>query len=417
MSLKHINSKKSRNITITNLNENNKFPFQLNRIFSINNLRRANTMQYIKKSFYNSNKNFSTKNNDGNNILFTHKSNKDSSLINQIILSKKQKKHFIINNEKPNDSLLDRYDNYFKKNDLNLKEIKLNKNEHNNKSNNIKKELYNSNNSENKKYYNCFLCERIYRKVELLFPECKIHPFCKNCLYLYFKNLSENKDLNLKCPEKDCYYNINLDILKNIIDEKNYNELYENKGYKNKKKKYLKKIINKESIVYNKNSILEINTVDSLIKSINDKKNYCPKCQMPIYETSNNYYKCLNCYYKKCKFCLKEYTITHLINNEKDYCKVYYRSPKPKINYIKIYFMQLIYVFAIYFLCIISTFILPLHFCKHKFKIDDKKIQSKCFYIKIFLSYALSIIIMIIIIPFIIILFPYFPYFIAFLDF
>ena len=77
MSLKHINSKKSRNITITNLNENNKFPFQLNRIFSINNLRRANTMQYIKKSFYNSNKNFSTKNNDGNNILFTHKSNKD----------------------------------------------------------------------------------------------------------------------------------------------------------------------------------------------------------------------------------------------------------------------------------------------------------------------------------------------------
>ena len=33
-----------------------------------------------------------------------------------------------------------------------------------------------------KKYYDCFLCERTYKKEILFFPECNIHSFCKECI-------------------------------------------------------------------------------------------------------------------------------------------------------------------------------------------------------------------------------------------
>ena len=411
MSSNHINFKKITNITISKLNQQYKFTFQLKPLDSLKYIKRSNTMPYIKKTIHNNKKNTLAK--ISNIILITNNSNDDTSQIKEISLPNK-KKGVNIYIENPNNNYLDKDNNLMKKNDIEQEQLYKNDSININDNEMI---LNNNNNKENKKYYNCFLCERTYEKEILFFPECEIHPFCKGCLYLYYKVLTENKNLDLKCPVKNCLYNVDLDKLNRIIDIDDFNELKNSKSYKKENKNHPKNKNKNNTFVYFKNSVLEIDSKESLVQSIKDKKKYCPKCLMPIYKSNNNFYKCLNCYYKQCKFCSKEYTNTHLICNEKDYCKVYLRSTKPKRNYIKIFFKQLILVLGIFILCIFSAFIIPFQFLKKKFKIENNKIKNKSFYIKIFFSYCLSIIIMIIIIPFIIILFPYFPYFIAFLDF
>jgi hypothetical protein len=267
MSSNHINIKKITNITISKLNQQYKFTFELKPLDSLKYIKRSNTLPLFKKPIHN-NKNALTKIN--NIILITNNSNDDTSKIREISLPN-EKNGVNINIENPNSNYLDKGNILTKKNDL--KEEQLYKNDSININDKTEKILNNNNNKENKKYYNCFLCERTYKKEILFFPECEIHPFCKECLYLYYKVLTENKDLDLKCPVKNCLYNVDLDKLNRIIDIDDFNELKKAKSYKKENKNHLNNKNKNNTFVYFKNSVLEVDSKESLAQSIKDKKN------------------------------------------------------------------------------------------------------------------------------------------------
>lgn len=409
-----------------------------NRVY-INNDQRCYSIQNATKSFHNFRKKNLYNNNGLNKIFNKQKNNREISInkpqyyklnLNNNSILKNQKSYEtsynIINNNNSKNMFkrTNPNNNYkFKKQNLYIEDSK-NKNLKEKEDQKEKIKDQNQNNDEDNKikndnkYGTCYSCERAYKKELLFCSECKIHYFCKSCLNLHYARLFENEIPNLECPVYTCHYNIDIDQFKNVINENNFKALFRNKTNKKNKRYNLTKILKKNTSNNIKNSIIEINSKDQLIRSIKDKKNYCPKCNFLIYETNSHFYKCLYCNYKKCKYCLKEYTRTHLISNEKDYCKVYCRTKKDdNTNYVKQYFRQLIFVLAIFFLCILGSFILPFNFFKHLFKVENKKIKNNYLFIKIFFSYIFSIIIMITIIPIIILLFPYFPSFVAFLDF
>ena len=362
------------------------------------NYKRCNTMEYLIKSQQNMKEQKLIKKHSKN--LFSMKLDKNSIIfpINKNIENKSTNNYF-------QNKLVNNIQKIENKNNI-LKQIEIKD------KNKAKKE--------NNKYCTCFLCERSYKKESLFSAKCKIHYFCKDCLNSYFKGLKENENLsqNLECPIYNCHYNFDLDKHKDIFDPKMLIEISKSQPIKNKK--YKKNNISiQRSEIYTQKSTIQINTKDELIKTFKNKNYFCPKCLKSIafYKTNTHFYKCLNCSNKICKYCHKEYTPTHLVINEKDYCKVYYRVKNDrKKNYLKIFLKQLLLVFSMFILCFLISFFLPFHFCKNQLKINNKG-ENKNNCPKLLLCYILSIIIMIIIFPFIIILYPYFPYFIASLDF
>ena len=272
----------------------------------------------------------------------------------------------------------------------------------------------------NNEYKSCFLCERTYLQKELFCSKCNIHLFCKLCLNLIFKKISESDIPSFECPESHCNFEFDLDYLKHIIDEKIYSKLCMIKiDDKNKSSRNTIKEINvQKSLPFTQRSIIELMSRNEFKNSVREKKLFCPKCEKSenYYLSGSHFYKCLFCNCKICKYCCKEYTRTHLISNMPDTCKVYLRiNGYHKKSIFYLYLKQLIFVIAIYILCIIISFIKPLNFCKKKFSIY-KNNNNKNLCLKLCFSYIISIMIMIIIFPFIIILLPYFPSFIQFID-
>ena len=265
---------------------------------------------------------------------------------------------------------------------------------------------------ENKRYGICFLCERTFPKSCLISSECKIHFFCQYCIKNYFKGLIKKNIENLKCPLMSCNHKFNLDKIKIIFDDNDYKVLQNIKDNNIYHKVSITEKSESKIRFYRKESVIEIGSKNELMEIMSDKKCFCPNCftDIAFYKTTTHFYKCLNCNYKICKYCHKEYTSTHLISNEKDYCKVYCRSSyNSNKNCLKKFLKQLIFVIVTFVLSLLAAFFVPFHFWNNIMKNMNK-------YSKFFLSYFLSFIIAIIIIPFLIILFPYFPCFIAFLD-
>ena len=357
-------------------------------------LKRVNTMNYIIKSFYN-NKG-KNKNNINSPINPSFELKEKSNILS---INKNNKNIENKSNKNAENKIINDLNNENQNNILNQIEIK-NKNEQKNEEKN------NLNKNKNKNKFNtCFLCERSYKKELLFSSECKVHSFCKDCLNSYFKGLKENLTQNFECPVYNCHHHFDLDKYKDIFDDITYNDI--TKSNKNNELKKNEISIHKFEI-YTQKSYIYMNSKNELMDVIKDRHYFCPNCfkSIAFYKTNTHFYKCLNCSYKICKYCHKEYTSTHLISNEKDYCKVYYRvRNNRKKNCFKIYLKQLLFVLSMFILCFFISFFVPFNFYKNKLKIH------------IILSYIFSIIIMIIIIPFIIILFPYFPYVIAFLDF
>ena len=273
----------------------------------------------------------------------------------------------------------------------------------------------------NDEYRACFLCERTYLQKELFCSKCNIHLFCKLCLNLIFKKILESDIPSFECPESNCNFEFDLDYLKHIIDEKIYSKLCMiKKDDKNKSSRNTIKEINvQKSIPFTQRSIIELMNRNEFKNFVGEKKLSCPNCEKSenYYLSCSHFYKCLFCNYKICKYCFREYTKTHLISNMSDTCKVYLRiNGYHKKSIFYLYLMQLIYVIAIYILCIIISFIKPLNFCKKKFNIyKNNNNNNLC--LKLFFSYIISIITMIILLPFIIVLLPYFPSFIQCIDY
>ena len=384
--------------------------------FKIKNINKANSMKSILKPSFNIKKN-SFKNNDIKEIVEREIPKALNSSISREHLKKNDSFNLANQNNLYNNILTIKAN---KENNIINNNLKIEKKDNNLEKNEISNCISSQDKKTNKKsdYGECFLCERTYKLQILFSSKCQIHRFCKECLNSYFEGLiKNNKNLSLECPLNNCNDNFELKELQKILDENIYNEISLVKTYNKSKSVNIneRNLSKRNSLLYSKRSVVDMNSKDELMKSLKDIKYFCPKCLMNIalYKTNTHFYKCLNCNYKICKYCHKEYTPTHIISNEKDYCKVYCRTEKNnKKNYFKLYLIHLIFVFVMYILCFVAAFICPFKFFKNKLNI---KRENKYICLKI-ISCIISIFIMIILLPLIILFLPYFPYFIAIFD-
>ena len=377
--------------------------------------------------FSNSNNNsnsFSDINNNLNNILASKK-NMNKNLITNITLKD------LSNNDninRINDKNIDKISDSMKqKNNKNLIE--------NEKLNNIYEKYINISSYDKM----CIICERTYSGNKKIFSaKCNNHYFCRDCLKVYLQNLIEKGSKNMKCPLFKCKYDFELYILENILDKKYYRILLEKNNndeedektiIDDNKKNNLNLKINpkfnnkfKKMELYQNKNIFQVNPCFDLynIKKLGD--GFCPKChEESLFGLSFTFFKkCLNCGYKCCKYCNKQFTNNHLIINDKRHCKVYYRRGKKSFSSINPFFkfvIQIIYIIGIYFILLYYFFILVNNILFLLLRIEKKKKKYSCgLYIKYFLSYFFSSFIYLMIVPFLFILIPFFPILISLID-
>ena len=223
-----------------------------------------------------------------------------------------------------------------------------------------------------------------------------------------------------------CKYDINDIFLKKILDNHCYQILFNNENEEEKKTNmgdipmpimlhFKNKQIFRNELYYKQN-VIDVSSNLDLYYIRKSKDEYCPKCnEHCIFRKTNTFfYKCLNCGFKICKYCNKEFTNIHLVLNDYNHCKVYYRRKKD-FSSNKIFFnifFQMIYTVGMFLILITFCFFLINNFFVIIFGIHDKNKN----YLRFIFSLIFSFLVYLIIIPFLIILIPFFPNIIALSD-
>ena len=296
-------------------------------------------------------------------------------------------------------------------------------------------------------YDKCLICERAFSIINLCCSECNKHFFCRRCLKNYCREKIEKGEKRMKCPITKCKYNIYEEFLKSILSEDYYHLLYrKSKSLKSDDKTiesdnisrnkfdkfeiFSKKIkhnsIDKKKRIklYNNKHVIDINSNIMLYNMSKYKDEYCPNCseQTLFCHTSTLFNKCLNCGFKICKYCNKKFTKTHLIFNCEDHCTIYFRkigNNSLQNNYFYDYFMQLIYVIAMFYITFAFCFLSIFNFLGFIFRMRKNK-ENVCmcliYRLKYFLCILISVVLFIIIFPILFIWTPYFPSIIALID-
>lgn len=309
--------------------------------------------------------------------------------------------------------------------------IKVKNNSIQDNKNSIKNSNNNNNNKpqtilgENTVYEKCFLCERTYLKSTLFSAECNKHFFCQSCFGSYYKGLLNNGVANLKCPITKCNYKITKNTLKIILDETDYDHFISllpiNENEKSNEVRNNLVIKEFDDEIYNNKHVIDvINSSDEFYNFLQNKNVNCPKCKKHtlFYKSNAYFYKCVNCCYKICVYCFKEYTPTHMFRNENDYCRVYYRSKNfgNKRKKFTQYFLELFLVIVMYYFCFYASFLFIIKLNKKLFLL--RKDDNFCGKIVKYLFVSLfSLVFFIIIIPFIVVCYPYFPIISSLLDY
>ena len=290
--------------------------------------------------------------------------------------------------------------------------------------NKISKNLINIKKIEDEDYYNCSICEYSCLESKMFLPECNIHYICKRCTRNYYEDIIDDGIKELFCPFLQCKRKVNFDKLKSFISSNHYARIsqpFVNTENLEENKIILSKIKSDYNIQdierYSKRHVIDVNSNKILYnyKGINEK--FCPFCnELTLFtQTNNHFYKCLNCLTKVCKYCFKEYNITHFDMSNPNNCKVFHRFDEVNLNKrnkFLLFLLEIFFVIASYYLTFIGIFICLRDCFFIIFNINKK---ANCF--KHIFSYCFSIIIFILIIPFIIIIFPFFPFISAIFDF
>ena len=277
---------------------------------------------------------------------------------------------------------------------------------------------------------NCYICEKPFYLNRLYCADCGIHYLCRKCLKNYYEDYIENKNNSkiLKCPNTICDKKINYDIIKPIISE-SHQQIYE---------KDENNIINKNDFIlgnikldikhndnnvkmYTEKHVLDISSNMNFFMFKKSKDIFCPKCLNPnlFSKTNNHFIKCLNCNYKICKYCLKEYTVKHLDIKYEGYCKVYFRrdiedfEEKSKVLF---YLLQLLFVIAMYLFTYCGAYLFHYNIFKIILRLNSQN-KNFFYYIKKIIIIVFSILFFIISCPFILACYPFFPAIIALCDF
>ena len=278
----------------------------------------------------------------------------------------------------------------------------------------------NSYNDEIQIFEMCLICERTFTIQKLYTANCKIHKICRKCIKNYFEDIIEQGERNLKCPIYSCKENFNKLILKQIISENHYNLLdgkpniftYSSSYQISSKYNLIPKEQEKYKL-YTQRHVLDINSNENFFMYNKAKNQFCPNCGEPALfsKIKGNFIKCLNCFHKICKYCMKGFDQNHMDIASEDHCKVYYRIEgdinKPR-NCFMNYLIQLFFIIASFIFMFIGGFLTIRNGIKWFFCVKN---DSNCFLWLI--VYFLSIIFFICAIPILLILFPYFPVFTA----
>ena len=163
--------------------------------------------------------------------------------------------------------------------------------------------------------------------------------------------------------------------------------------------------------LYTQRHVLDINSNENFFMFNKFKNIYCPKCNEPALFTKikGHFIKCLNCYHRICKYCLKDYDEKHMDIAFEEHCKVYFRNDN---NFIKnnnvfiLFFIQLFFISASYYFCFYGGFLYINNAVKCIFCV--KKDSNPFIWVII---YFISFILFICAVPVILISLPYFPIF------
>ena len=273
----------------------------------------------------------------------------------------------------------------------------------------------------------CSICDKKFYLTKLFCADCKTHFLCKKCLKNYYEEFLEknSNDKRLKCPFTKCDKEIQYETIKPNISEL-HQKLYESintpESYKNLEEfNYKLSPENNDSNLkkYTEKNVIDISTNKNFFRFKKSKDIFCPKCLNPnlFSKTNNHFIKCLNCNYKICKYCLKEYNNEHLNLRVDGYCKVYFRrSDDDYESQISIYFflLQLFFVIAMYILTYVGSY----YFFYRKFSSLLNNQKKNCLYyiIKLFVV-IFSLLFFILSFPIIVACYPFFPSIISLCDY
>ena len=216
-------------------------------------------------------------------------------------------------------------------------------------------------------YLSCYICDRTYSSNRLYSADCQKHFICRRCCKNYYEERIEQGDRDLKCSVFTCNesFNPGLSILQKFLSENHLDLLLNNKTKNNEnkliepslslQKKY--NFTNQSSEVmksYMKKHVIDINSNQNFYMYNKAKVQFCPKCgEQSLFSKTGTYFvKCLNCFHRICKYCMKEYNELHMDISNDNHCKIYYRRDGLDDEKKSFFYLFLIEIFLI-----ISAFI------------------------------------------------------------
>ena len=278
----------------------------------------------------------------------------------------------------------------------------------------------NSNNDEIQIFEMCIICERTFPIQKLYTSNCKIHKICRKCIKNYYEDIIEQGERNLKCPIYSCKELFKKFILKQIISENHYNLLdgkpniftYSSSYQISSKYNLIPKEQDKLKL-YTQKHVLDINSNENFFMFNKAKNQFCPNCGEPALFTKikGHFIKCLNCFHRICKYCMKGFEQNHMDIASEEHCKVYYRIENEVIQLISCcinYLIQLFFIISSFIFMFIGGFLTIRNAIKWFFCVKN---DTNCFLWLII--YFFTIIFFICAIPIILIILPYFPIFTA----
>ena len=299
-------------------------------------------------------------------------------------------------------------------------------------NNNINESLIITLNEVEPEFCFCCICDNFFLKTEIFYADCHIHFFCKKCGKLFYEEKIEEGEKKLFCPIFKCLKPIDINIIKKLVSEEHF------KSFQIATKKItINNNDNKNNFVHDqlldikfkkeKNQIKKY--IQSHVLDIDDNKlfylfnksklTFCPKCKENALfsKTNNKFIKCLSCFSKICKFCLKEFNDKHLFINNINHCKVYFRKKYEKnsnrfLNYTKSncfnqFLMQILIIIISYFIILFGLYNYIFNFFESIFIVHIKKCKKILYIFVYFLTIIFSILFSVLIL----LLIPYFPVF------
>jgi hypothetical protein len=212
----------------------------------------------------------------------------------------------------------------------------------------------------------CLICEENLKNTVYFKGICG-HSFCYKCGKVLYEDKVETREKTLCCPDYKCKFQIDDIEISKIISERHYesylkykiNEVSEKEEHNFKDDERIKQYMHKHVIKLTQNN-------DSFLKFSKIGKEICKKCFEPALfgKGATNVVKCLNCYCKYCKNCMKELTYDHYIKSSVNFCKVYFKKEthieslsNDKLDFHYFLLSFTLFIFS-YFLVLIGMYVI-----------------------------------------------------------